>query len=147
MSRTELRNRRGGITTKVKWTTPGGHDHNIIITIGIDDGGMVREIFVAGFRAESQLNALANDATIVLSRLLQFGVNIEEIAGTLCENSQEGQTHGPPASMLGAIVREAARIQREEAPTLRALATQAALSSELLLSQLAEWRRSQGAAS
>jgi hypothetical protein len=111
-ARTSLPDRRPGYTTKVAWSpTRGGPDHNLIVTFGFDADWCVREAFCASFRAEGGFVALANDACVVLSRLLQHGEDIQDISASMSENRQEGAAGGPPASILGAICRAGVRMQ------------------------------------
>lgn len=110
--RTPLNDRRQNITTEVKWTTPSSIDQKLIVTYGLDRGGKVREAFCAGYRADTDLCALTNDACIMMSLLLQHGVSITEVAAACGQNTAEGETDGPPASLLGAIAREGVNIER-----------------------------------
>jgi hypothetical protein len=112
--RTQLPNRRPGHTTRVAWSpTRGGPDHSLIVTFGFDSQWRVREAFCAAFRGESGFVALANDACVVLSRLLQHGEDITDISAAMSENRGEGMPSGPPASILGAICRAGAAMQHE----------------------------------
>ena len=106
MTRTRLTTRHTSVTTNIHWTSPNGIDQKFVVTYGFDDKHQIREVFCAGFKAGTDLVAFANDACILLSRLLQHGEHLADISKTLGENRQEGQTQGPPASVLGAIVRK-----------------------------------------
>lgn len=109
--RTKLPERRPCVTTHVAWNYPGFQDQKLIVTFGFGDNRKVREVFCASFRGYSEICAMANDACILLSRLLQHGEDIANIAAALSENRQEGAASGPPASMIGAICRAAAEMQ------------------------------------
>lgn len=111
MTRTPLPPRRAAYTTVVLWKCIGGPDHKLIVTCGFDAEHVLREAFCAGFRADTSLCALANDACILLSRLLQHGERIEDLASALIEDRPEGAPSGPPASIIGAIARAGVEIQ------------------------------------
>ena len=112
MTLTTLSSRRSGATVKVRWGDTGGPDHVLLATFGYDLDRRVREVFVASFRAEGGIVAMANDACIFLSRCLQHGDAIAELAVACVENRGEGQPSGPPASMIGAIARAGVEVQR-----------------------------------
>lgn len=112
MSRSTLPNRRASITANVAWTSPADVDTKLIATFGFDNDSHVREVFCAGFRRESDMCALMNDACILLSRLLQYGERLEDLALSMSENRREGERDGPPASMMGAIMRTAVEVER-----------------------------------
>lgn len=104
--RTVIANRRPNLTTVVQWTGSAGPDHKLIVTFGIERK-LVKEAFCAGFRSGTDVCALANDACIMMSLLLQHGVDISTIADA-CGQEREGQ----PSSLLGAIAREGVIIQK-----------------------------------
>lgn len=109
--RKELSTRRSNITETVRWDTRGV-DQKLIVTFGIVQGRVV-EAFCSGFRASTDICALANDACILLSLLLQDGADIKELAPKLGEDRAEGASRGPPSSLIGAIVIAGARIQHD----------------------------------
>ena len=113
MARNRLINRRPVITVKVKWTATGGPDHSILVSYGFDGDGKIMEAFVAAFRADSTFVALVNDACILYSQCLQYGASLEKLAESMAENRKEGESIGPPASMMGAIARKALEVQRD----------------------------------
>jgi hypothetical protein len=110
--RKRLLDRRLAHTIKIKWNKTGGPDHKLLVTFGLDENKMIKEAFIAAFRADSSFSALVNDACILYSRLLQHGESVEELAATMGEDRNEGSRHGPPSSMLGAIARAAVEVQR-----------------------------------
>lgn len=111
MTRVHLKNRRLNTTLKVSWR--GRVDLSILITFGFDDTYNIKEAFVAGFRDDVEVNAMACDACILLSRGLQHGDTLSDLANALLENRAEGETSGSPSSMIGAIVRTALQLQNE----------------------------------
>jgi hypothetical protein len=110
--RTRLRTRHASETTIVHWESSAGPSHKLIITFGFDRQGIIKEAFCASFKGHSEMCALANDACIILSKLLQHGESIADVSNSLGENRGEGDTHGPPASILGAIARKGAEVQQ-----------------------------------
>lgn len=111
MTRAQLNNRRVNVTANVAWHSPSGPDHKLIVTYGINPEGKIKEAFCAGFRASTDICALANDACILLSLLLQEGYALNVIAAKLGENRAEGATTGEPASLVGAIARKGVEIE------------------------------------
>jgi hypothetical protein len=111
MARNELPPRRICVTTTVAWSSPAGPDQKLIVTYGLHMN-KVKEAFCAGFRAGTDICALANDACILFSRLLQYGDTLEELIRSMGENRQEGEKSGPPASLIGAIARKALEIEK-----------------------------------
>lgn len=112
MTRTAIKDRRANITTSIEWTSSNGPDVKLNVTYGMNDQGYIKEAFCAGFRAGTDVCALANDACIMMSLLLQHGVTIAHVADACGENRPEGATSGPPASLLGAIAREGVLIEK-----------------------------------
>jgi len=99
MARESIPERRLSVTTKVDWTGPLQQPIALIVTYGIVHKS-IKEVFCAGFKRDSDMVALANDACVLLSRLLQHGESISQLRKTLggdCMNNQ-------PASLIGAIV-------------------------------------------
>jgi hypothetical protein len=87
VSRERLPDRRGNNTCKVTYTSANGKETKLLITLGYDDGGRVKEIFCADFKAGSDYQAIVMDVCILLSRLLQHGDTPEEIVASLTESS------------------------------------------------------------
>lgn len=114
ISRRPLRDRRANVTQEVAWTSPSGPDSKLIVTFGLDREGKVKEAFCAGFRAGMDICALANDGCIMMSLLLQSGMDISAIAEACGENKpveDKRPGSGPPASLLGAIARAGVTVQ------------------------------------
>jgi hypothetical protein len=100
----------GNITTEVAWRSPSGHEENFMVTYGFNTDGRIKKAFGVGDRASNDICALANDACILLS-LLIGRYELSEIDGKLGEDRQ-GEKSGPPASVIGAIVKNAIEIER-----------------------------------
>ena len=69
------------------------------VTVGLYANGQIGEVFVAGAKCGSDLDAAMRDAAILLSLALQHGVSREVIKGAL---TREG--NGAASSVIGAIV-------------------------------------------
>ena len=104
--RKRLDPRHPSLTTKVVWANGYGAEQHFIVTFGIDDKHQIREAFCASFKRDSDMVALANDACILLSRLLQMQISMEDIANSLGENA------GQPASIIGTITKAGLEMQQ-----------------------------------
>lgn len=81
-----------------------GNPWKIHVTFGLDDNGEhVREVFCSDFKEGTDYHHLAVDACILVSRLLQHGDTINELAATV----------GRPLSMIGALLVAAAEWKPE----------------------------------
>lgn len=121
-----LPNRRLQITDVVEW-----HGMEWLVGIGFDHTGVAKEAFVKVAAVEAfvkdtgtrraksgaQLEALADDCCIVLSKLLQRGERVQDLVAALFPLGAE--TGQAPPTLLAQIVRSAARIEREEATAIR----------------------------
>lgn len=93
MIRAKLKNRRASETMKVYYTGDNGVEWKLIVTIGFDEAGVVREVFCSSFKVGTALNTIVMDACILISRLLQGGDKPANIAAAMCE----------PLSLVGTI--------------------------------------------
>lgn len=100
MARAKLSDRRASVTIRVDHAWAGGNEVSVLVTLGYDPLGNVREVFSADFKSGTDLYFIITDACILLSRLLQHGDTPAEIAASMCS----------PASLIGTI---AAAIVRE----------------------------------
>ena len=97
MSRVRLPNRRRHLLETMKW-----EGRRWEVCVGFNEQGLAREVFVDGVKVGSELEALVNDACVVISLLLQSGMPAVELARHL---AREGIAAGAPvASVLGAAV-------------------------------------------
>jgi hypothetical protein len=94
MTRERLPNRRAAETVQLEH---GGT--RFMVTIGFYPDGRPGELFTHGIRTGSGLDALLSDACIVVSCLLQHGVEPKALAHSM---SRLGNTE--PASILGAVI-------------------------------------------
>lgn len=107
----ELDDRRQGFT--VSWSPRiGGVELKLCITFNFDNRGRVNEVFCSGHKEGSHMRAVLTDSCIAISHALQRGASIVELAAAFGEDREEGKKSGPPASVLGAIARQGAIIER-----------------------------------
>lgn len=103
MTRRQPPNRRPAITIPLAWRTELA-THAFDITIGLDPtSGAAIEVFYAdGQRGGSQLQHAIQDACVLISLLLQHGVQARDIAKSLSTMP----VHGKPefATVVGVIV-------------------------------------------
>jgi hypothetical protein len=94
MTRTRLPDRRFAETVLLE------HDGaRFMVTIGFYPDGRPGEVFTHGARCGSNMDALLADACVVMSCLIQHGVEPSELAGSM---GRLGNTR--PASVIGAVV-------------------------------------------
>lgn len=94
MTRVRLPNRRAAETVELEH---GGQ--RFTVTIGFYPDGRPGEVFTHGLRSGSNLDGLLADACVVVSCLMQHGVEPNEIASSM---GRLGSTE--PASIIGAVV-------------------------------------------
>ena len=94
--RARLPNRRGNLTFTFKHSSDIGHEYGYRCTLGYDEAGDVRELFVNADLNQSMLDAAASDAAIAASLALQYGTPIDVLAAALRRHQ-----NGAPASPLG----------------------------------------------
>jgi hypothetical protein len=102
MSRVRMDDRRVADTRELEFG-----EMRFMVTIGMYPDGRPGEVFARCGKAGSQMDALIDDACIVMSRLLQHG---EAPAMLLSSLGREGDR---PASVVGAIAEIVAEVDRE----------------------------------
>ncbi len=108
MTRERLPNRRRSETAPAWW--PPDRPRRIHVTAGFTDDGRVLEAFVrGGSQVGSDRDHELDDVGVILSRLLQFGDRLPDIARGLGR-----LPGGAPASVWGAIVDKLAELERLE---------------------------------
>ena len=112
MSRQRLPDRRAAATVDLEH---GGS--RFTVTIGFYADGRPGEVFTHGIRTGSGLDALLADACVLLSCLMQYGVEPSQIAGSMGRSG-----NAEPASIIGAVIDLAAKAcpagqSTEAAPT------------------------------
>jgi hypothetical protein len=83
------------------------------IGFGLEDSGIVREVFCCGAHTQSDLQLLVEDACVATSIALQYGARIGKFVKSFGELREEGATSGPPASIMGAIARAGVALERD----------------------------------
>jgi hypothetical protein len=95
-ARSTLPDRRRAETFAVKH---GGYNSEFQVTLGYYQDGRVGEVFIAGAKAGSGVEAVARDGAVLLSIALQFGVPLETIKHALTREHD-----GAPSTIIGAVV-------------------------------------------
>ncbi len=108
MTRERLPNRRPNETLDIEFD---GVPY--AVTIGYFSDGRPGEVFTHGAKVGSSLDGLLDDACIVLSILLQFGVEPRQLAPSM---GSLGDGRGR-ASVIGAIIDRLTELQATEAAT------------------------------
>lgn len=101
MTRIRLPDRRPSVTERVRHTLATGGTVSVLVTFSFDERGKVREIFTADFKAGSDSQTLIVDASILVSRLLQYGNTPSTLLASLSE----------PTSIVGSILRAAIALE------------------------------------
>lgn len=106
--RHRLPDRRTCHTVRVVWRDSDEYQ----VSIGFAQNGTVREVFTKGSKVGSDMDAQLDDTCVLLSRLLQFGDSIQDLAKS---HGREGadphtktETESPVASLIGKIANAAA---------------------------------------
>jgi len=109
-----LPNRRMKISETVEW-----QGQEWVLSVGFDRTGAVREAFVKGLKTGSAMDAIMDDACVLLSLLLQAGYSAADLDSHL---GREGvDSFAPAASPLGLLTQVAATIERETGDGIRAV--------------------------
>lgn len=106
--RAPLPDRRSQVSRDVK---VGGQ--RLVVSVGFDDEGRAREVFLRGFKIGSTMDALLDDAVVHMSLLLQAGYRAAELAKHLGREGVEPDAQ--VASPLGLVARVAAEIEESVA--------------------------------
>jgi hypothetical protein len=94
MTRQRLPNRRAAETVQIEH---GGQ--RFTVTVGFYPDGRPGEVFTHGIRTGSTLDALLADACVLLSLIMQHGIDARELASSM---GRLGGTE--PASVIGAVI-------------------------------------------
>lgn len=115
-NRIELPRGRHGVRMPVIYVYPNGSQSIHTITFNITDDGRVKECFFAHDEQRDakggQLCELIEDGCKLLSRLLQYGDTVQQLADYCGANCPEGTKEGPPSSIIGAIARAAVDLEQ-----------------------------------
>jgi len=86
--RRKLENRRLNVTTCLK--TESGKYH---VSFGVEpETGRIGEVFIRGSKSGSDMDILLDDATVILSLALQYGVPLDQLIHSLHTGREEGGT-------------------------------------------------------
>jgi hypothetical protein len=94
MTRERLPNRRAAETIQIEH---GGQ--RFTVTVGFYPDGRAGEVFTHGMRIGSSLDALLADACVLLSLMMQHGIEARELASSM---GRLGSAE--PASIIGAVL-------------------------------------------
>jgi len=94
MMRQRLPNRRPAKTILIEHA-----GQRFTVTVGFYPDGRPGEVFTHGMRTGSSLDALLADACVLLSLLMQHGIESRELASSV---GRLGSTE--PASIIGAVI-------------------------------------------
>ncbi len=100
--RKRLPDRRPSITRRLEWRTEtGGHHFQVTIGVDLNTGQPVEVFYADGQRIGSQLQHAIQDACVLISLLLQYGVDHGSIEKSLSSVPVLGQPQ--PATVIGVI--------------------------------------------
>jgi hypothetical protein len=94
MTRERLPARRRNVTHTIQWG-----DLHVHIAAGFDNGGRLLEAFVRAGRVGSERDHQIDDIAVLISRLLQHGDRIADVAAGVGRLPS-----GEPASVVGAVL-------------------------------------------
>ena len=77
----------------------GGQNTPFQITVGYYPDDRIGEVFIAGSKSGSDLEATARDGAILLSFLIQFGVPLDVIQHAITR-----EENGSPSTVIGAVI-------------------------------------------
>ena len=90
-------------------------EHKFLVSCGFDTNGQVKEVFAKGPKQGSTLDALIDDAMILLSIALQHGETAERLRRSMSRLGSGLGTATEPASVIGAIVDLVVEVEAEMA--------------------------------
>ncbi|HEY2010550.1 MAG TPA: hypothetical protein VGH23_16290 [Rhizomicrobium sp.] len=111
--RKRLPNRRPAVRQQMKWQDSQGNDKVADVSFGFGPDGKIREVFCIAAKDGSDMQSLVHDACIATSIVLQRGHSIADLAKSFGELREEGQPVGKPASIMGALARLGAAVERQ----------------------------------
>jgi hypothetical protein len=82
------------------------------VTVGYYDWTRreVGEVFIAGTKAGSEMDAIARDGAVLLSLALQHGVTLDTIRHAITRNAQ-----GAPDTIVGAVIDRISSYEKSQA--------------------------------
>ncbi len=112
--RARLPNRRRQETRELVYQD-GALQLTYLVSAGFDDAGDIREVFIKGLKCGSMLDALLDDAAVVISLAMQRGATAAELRHSMSRLGGGLGTATVPASPIGAVVDLVAGIEQEVA--------------------------------
>ena len=106
--RQRLPNRRRQETVELEFG-----EHQYAVSVGFDPSCAIREVFVTGHRQGSTLDALLDDAAIIISHHLQRGGTAEQLRKSMSRLGGGIGVATAPASPVGAVVDLVADVEHE----------------------------------
>ena len=98
--RNRLANRRQVSTVSLVWPPVSGNRYHI--TVGEYEDGRPGEVWIHGAKVGSEFDAMLDDASVLLSVLMQIGFDIKSIGAALgrVENGERASIIGVMADLL-----------------------------------------------
>lgn len=114
--RIKLPNRRPGDIFKLIWNGTTFH-----CMTGLYPDNSIGEVFVKGGKDGSDLTLLLDDAFVLVSILLQYGVELDSLWKSLgrLSDTVTGEPSDRPASLIGAVIKELAMEQQDRSKVER----------------------------
>ena len=94
--RNELPMRRFSETFEVPFDTQADP---FIVTVGRYDTGAIGEVFIRAAKRDQLFDHLARDTAVLISKLLQYGARLPDIASSLTRDAD-----GRPQALAGAVI-------------------------------------------
>jgi hypothetical protein len=115
--RRRLPNRRQAITETIQFAAANGRLARYEASVGFDELGRPKEIFLFGAKDGSDMAAALADTAVALSVALQHGVSAQSMAvSTARVSPADGSRAGMPASIIGAVLDLLSRFEQDLAP-------------------------------
>jgi len=102
--REKLPERRHAVTETIEWASRRWH-----VQIGFYPDGRPGEIFADGVKTGSSMEALIDDACVMLSLLLQWGCPPADVYAHLAREGND--TASPAASLIGVLALKIAEVE------------------------------------
>lgn len=113
--RRRLPHRREAITESIEFARSGGQVTRYEASVGYDELGRPKEIFLSGAKDGTDMAAVLADASVAISVALQHGVSAAAMAVSIARIAPSDGAMGPglPASVIGAALDLLVRCETE----------------------------------
>lgn len=108
MTRKRLPNRRGGINLDFVCGST-----QFTALLGFDSHNELKEVFLRSGKVGTDVNIVMQEASLLLSFLLQYGGKIEEVK-TAMPRTTSGRAEGPIGALLDLLAAEFAKDAKKE---------------------------------